>query len=121
MTRTFYAKVRIFSKSKNIGHSQSSLKTFGFDEAEARENVTQMVFSWGDIESAEIVKVSTRPIYTERYVVLATCKYVNGAAKNIKFNTFAETPEDAEDFFRYVTSKWNNLAGVEIQTVQKHK
>jgi hypothetical protein len=119
MARIFFVKIKLYNSDKNVGDTQIVLKTFGFDENDAEENVSRLVETWHDVEEYAIETISSFPITIEKFVVIATLKYKNGKTKTIKYNTRAENAEDAESFFREAVATWNHVVNIQIHSIEK--
>ncbi|MBW6536609.1 MAG: hypothetical protein K0B11_16485 [Mariniphaga sp.] len=119
MARIFFAKIRIYNYDYSAGASQLSVQTFGNDENDARENVNRMVGNWDGVLHYDVAKISNKAIPLQKYVVFCTLKYYNRKTREIKFNCKAESPKDAESFFREVISSWRDIVSIEIDGIEE--
>lgn len=119
MARIYYAKIKLYNSGNNTGDTQIVLKTFGYDEAEAEENVSRLVKTWENVKEFEVEKISSLPITIQKFVIIATLKYKNRKTRTIKYNTQAENKDDAEKFFRDAVSSWNHVAAIQINAIEK--
>lgn len=115
----YYAKIRIYDYDYSAGASQISVQTFGNDETDAEKNIIRMVGNWDGVKNYKVAKISNWPIPMQKYVIFCTLKYYNGKTREIKFNCKAESPKDAESFFREVLNTWKNIISIEINGIEQ--
>jgi hypothetical protein len=73
-----------------------------------------MVQKWKEITSFSIVKISTQPIFIEKFYSEIKLYYRNGDTRIIKLNLTAETKNEAEEIAKEIISGWKNVFNYHI-------
>lgn len=115
--KIYYVKISLDYFKKSCRNVYISLKTFGKNEANARENVERMIGCWQDIKNFTIVKISTLPIYLTEYDIRGVVKYKNRPNLQVFYRLKAENKAEAEELFKIKTAKWKDVIGREITEI----
>ncbi len=117
--RKYFIKAEIEYGAENRKNVLVRIACFADNEEEAERGADKIICGWTDVETYEILKVTTQYFNLYVFYVSVLLKYQNGDQREIKLHLRAEDEEEARQVASSMVADFQHVVSKEIITVSK--